>query len=60
MVKIITMTSIVINNRAVKIPLLPMLIVYFGLTYSIILMIVMILISLVQGITTEKAMEVLK
>ncbi len=28
-------------NRAVKIPLLPLLIIYFGLTYSLVLMVVM-------------------
>ena len=47
-------------NRAVKIPLLPMLIIYFGLTYSIVLMIIMIFVSVVQGMATEKIMEVIK
>lgn len=47
-------------NRAIKIPLLPMLILYFGLTYSIILMIIMIFISVLQGIITEKLMEIKK
>jgi len=47
-------------NRAIKIPLLPILIFYFGLTYSIILMIVMIIISIFQGIIIEKLMEVKK
>jgi len=41
-------------NRAVKLPLLPMLILYFGLTYTIVLMSVMILVSVFQGKLTEK------
>lgn len=44
-------------NRAIKIPLLPMIIFYFGLKYTIILMIVMILFSILQGMMIEK-MEV--
>lgn len=45
-------------NRAVKIPLLPMLFVYFGLTYSIVLLFVMIIMSIIQGLATEKFMGV--
>jgi uncharacterized membrane protein YraQ (UPF0718 family) len=41
-------------NRAIKIPLLPMLILYFGITYAIILMAVMVVISIFQGIAIEK------
>ncbi len=44
-------------NRAIKIPLLPMLILYFGLAYTIILMIIMIIISVFQGMITEKLMD---
>lgn len=47
-------------NRAVKIPLLPMLILYFGITYTIILTIVMIIVSIFQGFITEKLIEVKK
>jgi len=47
-------------NRAVKIPLLPLLIVYFGITYSLVLLIVMIVVSVIQGWTTEKVLEVIK
>jgi len=47
-------------NRAVKIPLLPVLILYFGLTYSIVLSIVMMITSVFQGMLTEKLMEVRK
>lgn len=46
-------------NRAVKIPLLPLLITYFGLTYSIVLMTIMIFISIIQGITTEKILRMI-
>lgn len=45
-------------NRAIKIPLLPMLILYFGITYTIVLMAVMIVISVFQGIVIERLMEV--
>lgn len=41
-------------NRAIKIPLLPMIILYFGLKYTIILTIVMIFFSVLQGIIIEK------
>ena len=46
-------------NRAIKLPLIPMIIFYFGLKYTIILMIVMILFSILQGMIIEK-MEVKK
>jgi len=45
-------------NRAVKIPLIPMIVFYFGLKYTIILTIVMIIFSVIQGIIIEKIMEV--
>jgi uncharacterized membrane protein YraQ (UPF0718 family) len=45
-------------NRAIKIPLLPMLIYYFGIAYSLILLVVMIILSIGQGWLTEKLMEV--
>lgn len=45
-------------NRAVKIPLLPLMILYFGAVYSIALIIVMMGISILQGLSTEKLMEV--
>lgn len=47
-------------NRAVKIPLLPLLIFYFGIIYSLVLMFVMIIVSVLQGIIIEKIMEVKK
>jgi len=45
-------------NRAVKIPLLPLLILYFGLIYSIILTIMIVLVSVIQGIVIEKIIDV--
>jgi len=41
-------------NRAVKIPLLPMIIMYFGLAYTIVLTIVMIVFSVFNGLIVEK------
>jgi uncharacterized membrane protein YraQ (UPF0718 family) len=45
-------------NRAIKIPLLPMIIVYFGLLFTVVLTIVMMIISVVQGLIIEKLMVV--
>ncbi len=45
-------------NRAVKIPLLPVMILYFGLAYTIILTVVMIIASVFQGWIVEMFMEV--
>ncbi len=41
-------------NRAIKIPLLPMIILYFGLVYTLILAVVMIFVSIFQGLVIEK------
>ncbi|MCD6496629.1 MAG: hypothetical protein J7K54_05135 [Candidatus Aenigmarchaeota archaeon] len=41
-------------NRAVKIPLLPVIIFYFGIKFTAVLTVVMILMSVVQGIIFEK------
>lgn len=46
--------AIFLYNRAIKIPLFPMLILYFGLKYSIILTALMILFSLIIGWVVEK------
>ncbi|MCK4997185.1 hypothetical protein KAS08_02680 [Candidatus Pacearchaeota archaeon] len=45
-------------NRAIKIPLLPLMIVYFSWQYIFVLIIVMIFVSIVQGILINKLMEV--
>jgi len=41
-------------NRSVKIPLLPLMILYFGWKYIIILTIIMIIASIIQGIIIDK------
>ena len=41
-------------NRAVKVPLLPMMIYYFGINLTIILSFYMILFSIINGIVVEK------
>lgn len=45
-------------NRAVKIPLLPLLIGYFGWHYAVLLSGVMVLASIVQGVMIERLVEV--
>jgi uncharacterized membrane protein YraQ (UPF0718 family) len=40
-------------NRAIKIPMIPIALVYFSLKYVIVLLIVMIVVSVVQGIVIE-------
>ena len=50
--------AIFLYNRAVKIPLLPLIVFYFGLPYTVTLTTVMIIISVFHGILTEKLMEV--
>jgi uncharacterized membrane protein YraQ (UPF0718 family) len=47
-------------NRAIKIPLLPIAILYFGWQYILVLSIIMIFISVFQGIFINKLMEVKK
>jgi len=47
-------------NRAIKIPLLPIAIFYFGWKYIIILSFVMIFISIIQGILINKLLNVEK
>ncbi len=45
-------------NRAIKPALLPLFIYYFGLAYAVVLTIVMVFVSMLQGWTVEKLMEV--
>jgi len=49
-----------IYNRAIKIPLLPLAIIYFSWQYILVLMIVMVIISVIQGILINNMMEVKK
>ncbi len=46
--------SCFLYNRAIKIPLIPLAIIYFGFKYIFILTIVMIFISIIQGILIDK------
>ena len=41
-------------NRAIKIPLIPLAVLYFGLEYILILSFIMILISVIQGVLINK------
>lgn len=45
-------------NRAIKIPILPIAVMYFSLMYILVLCFVMIFISIVQGLIINKLMEV--
>lgn len=47
-------------NRAIKIPLLPLAIIYFSWQYIMILALVMMVVSIMQGILLNKLMEVKK
>lgn len=49
--------AIFLYNRGIKIQWLPMLILYFGWKYSLTLLFMMALISIPQGIVTEKLIE---
>jgi uncharacterized membrane protein YraQ (UPF0718 family) len=41
-------------NRAIKIPLMPMMILYFGIRFTVILTIYMIIFSMINGFLVEK------
>ena len=47
-------------NRAVKIPMLPMMIHYFGLPFTVILTFYMIIFSIINGIFVEKFLKLKK
>lgn len=49
--------AVFLYNRAVKIPLLPVMIAYFGLTFVIVLLVVMICASLLQGAFINAILE---
>jgi uncharacterized membrane protein YraQ (UPF0718 family) len=44
-------------SRAIKIPLLPVMVFYFSVKYIVILTVVMIAISIVQGITINRILQ---
>jgi len=45
-------------NRAIKIPLIPLAIIYFSWQYIVILLVVMVFTSVIQGILLNKLMDV--
>jgi len=45
-------------NRAIKIPLLPLAVLYFSWQYILVLTIVMVVFSIIQGVLINKLMEV--
>ena len=52
--------AVFLYNRAIKPPLLPFLIFYFGVSFTVILTLVMIVTSIVQGVIVEKVTGVSK
>jgi uncharacterized membrane protein YraQ (UPF0718 family) len=46
-----------IYNRAIKIPLLPLMIAYFGLYYIVVLSVVMIFMSVFQGLLIQRLVD---
>ncbi len=50
--------AVFLYNRSVKVPLLPLMIYYFGLAYTIILAAMMIAASIVQGLIVDRLMKV--
>ena len=50
-------TAVFLYNRAVKPALLPLFIFYFGTTFTITLVVVMIIMSIAQGYAVEKIVE---
>ena len=49
--------AVFLYNRGIKLPLLPLMIHYFGVAYTLILAIYMTLFSLLSGILVEKLVE---
>lgn len=49
-----SLAAVFLYSRAVKLPLLPMLIHYFGLTYTLVLLGYLLLFSILSGIAMEK------
>jgi len=47
------LASAFLYNRAIKLPLLPLMIYYFGLLYAVVLTVMMVLASVVVGLLTE-------
>ena len=49
--------SVFLYNRSVKLPLLPLLIMYFGVKYTIVLIVIIIISSPLQGWLVEKIVK---
>lgn len=49
--------AVFLYNRAIKIPLLPILILYFGVKFVVVLTLVMIIASVIQGLIIEKIIK---
>ncbi len=49
-----SLISVVLYNRAVKLPLLPLLVHYFGLAYTVVLAAYLIGFSIIGGLIMEK------
>ncbi|MGD8484358.1 MAG: hypothetical protein PVF81_05810 [Thioalkalispiraceae bacterium] len=49
-----SLAAVFLYSRAIKLPLLPMLIHYFGITYTLVLTCYLILFSIVSGLVMEK------
>ena len=44
-------------NRAIKLPLLPLLIAYFSFKFAIVLLVVMLFVSILQGLVVERILK---
>lgn len=45
-------------NRAIKLPLIPMIVYYFGIEFTVVLTIVMIISSIIQGLIIERSVKI--
>jgi uncharacterized membrane protein YraQ (UPF0718 family) len=50
--------AVFLYNRAIKLPLIPLAVFYFGLKFVVILTFVMFFFSLIQGLLIDKLMEI--
>ncbi len=53
-----SLIAVFLYNRAIKPALIPMMILYFGLPFTVVLTIVMFIMSIFNGIVVEKILEV--
>lgn len=50
-----SLAAVFLYNRAIKLPLLPVMILYFGWSFVILLTVLMIVFSLINGVIVERA-----